>query len=131
MKKRRNPPYSNFRDSVDINFGESSGYAGQIDDKYYLGILMQRRDSALRRKGERRFYFNAGYKYDIKDKKSKFVNTEHNRIKHARQKQELLDIAWKEVTGKSKQHVHTSIVPRGFKKHQVRDSRTGRIVGWI
>jgi hypothetical protein len=131
MTRRRNPPYSNFRDSVDINFGESSGYAGQIDDKYYLGILMQRRDSAMRRKGERRFYFNAGYKYDVKEKQSTFRNTEKNRIRHERQKQELLDIAWQEVTGKSKKHIHTSIIPRGFKKHQVRDSRTGRIVGWI
>lgn len=128
---RHRRPYSNFRNSVDINFGEGSGYDGQIDDKYYLGILMQRKDASERRHGERRFYFNAGYKYSIKTKQSTFQNTKANRIKHARQKQELLDIAWNELTGKSTKRLHTSIIPKGFKKHQVRDSRTGRIVGWI
>lgn len=128
---RHQRPYSNFRNSVDINFGEGSGYAGQIDDKYYLGILMQRRDSVERRHGERRFYFNAGYKYDVKDKQSKFKNTEANRRKHAQQKQVLLDLAWAEVSGKTTKRLHISLVPRGFKKHQVRDARTGKILGWI
>lgn len=133
MTRRRTntAPYSSFRNSVDINFGQGSGYAGQIDDKYYLGILMQRRDSEMRRKGESRFYFNAGYNYDEKEKVSKFKNTKANRIRNAKQKQELLDIAWQEVTGKSKVKRHTSIVPKGFYKHQVRDNRTGKIIGWI
>lgn len=104
--------YDNFRNSVEVDFGDRN----DIESKEYLNVLMRRRG-----------YFNA------KDSE-----------RRERQSIKLLDEAWNHLNNlgvvKRETYIITeerevkrerySITPRGFKKRQIRDRKTGRILGW-
>jgi hypothetical protein len=112
-----------FRDAVEVHFGDRK----DIENKSFLSILMRKR----------------GF-HQIRDKKTKETY-------FAPPTQKQLDGAWNELkrigsikeeqilVTKRKRHYrmitidrskHNVITPKGFKAMQIRDRRTGRIIGW-
>ena len=79
--------------------------------------------------------FHFGDRNDIKNKqflaqlmrKRRFFNAEDSR-KRASQAQRLTTSAWIYLKYKREEIVY--IKPKGFKKSQIREIKTGRILGW-
>lgn len=94
---------NHFRDSIEYVFGDRN----DIKNKSFLGQLMRKRG-----------FFNA-----------------ENPNRCIRQKQLLLDDAWLYLKHpnvyENVTDFQTVILPKSFKKYQVRDKKTGRIVRWV
>lgn len=79
--------------------------------------------------------FHFGDRTDINNKvflsqlmrKRRFFNAS-NPVKRQRQSQKLLTSAW--IYLKYKPSELSVFTPTGFKKRQIRDKKTGRILGW-
>ena len=94
-----------FRDAIELHFGDRT----DIETKEFLGQLMRKR-----------------YFHSVKGE-----------AKQPTQKQ--LDAAWNFLKGRETYTIteerdikreYYSIIPKGFKKQQIRDIKTGRILGW-
>jgi len=94
-----------FRDAIELHFGDRT----DIETKEFLGQLMRKR-----------------HFHDVSGK-----------AKYPTQKQ--LDGAWDHLKSRETyviseetqiQRERYTIIPRGFKKQQYRDKKTGRIIGW-
>ena len=90
-----------FRDSIEFHFGDRT----DVKNKQFLGQLMRKRQ-----------FFNADT-----DKRGG-VQRLH------RQTQKLTTSAWIYLKYDEDQLIF--ITPTGFKKTQIRDIKTGRILGW-
>jgi hypothetical protein len=102
-----------FRDAIEIHFGDRN----DIDSINKLGILMR----------NHRFHGK-----DIPTQNQ--LDAAWNHLKNIGVIEKERPVYRKTIVRKKYRHYipekHYIIIPKGFKKQQVRDKKTGRIIGW-